>query len=180
MAKKRSVPVREVGRKGVQMLRPFEWVATVFQSFRDRPLPATYKTEVQPVFDIFGSERVGEYVIETGISGLGGLEAFDSKCPGDQYRFYLSAACFHSDSVVHTMWFNRIVPDPVLGFPAIPFDAGPGFAFVPFQQMTTRDATLPPDGRMSARSLTMGAGARMFLTTMYYQYPIGEPSGDLR
>jgi len=180
MVDKPSIPVREVGRKGVQMLRAFDWVATVFQSFRDRPLPSTYRTDVQPVFDIFGSERVGQFTIETGLSGLGGIEAFDSKVPGDRYRFYLSASSFHSDAASHAMWFNRILPDPTLGFPAIPFDTGPGFALPAFTQQATRNMTLPPEGRMSVRSLTMGVGARIFLTTLYYEYPIGEPSGDLR
>ncbi len=180
MAKRPPVSVREVGRKGVQMLRPFEWVATVFQSFRDRPLPATYKTEVQPTFDIFGTERIGQFVVEIGFGVLGGLEAFDSKVPGDQYRVYLSAAGFHTDGVSHHLVFGRIVPFTGIGFPTVIFDSGSDFATPALQTFATRDFTLPPEGRCGISSVTMGAGARLFLTTMYYQLPVGEPDGGLR
>ncbi len=180
MANKPSVPVREVGRKGVPMLRPFEWVARVFQSFRDRPLPSTYKTEVQPVFDVFGTERVEQFIIETSIGALGGLEAVDSKVPGDRYRFYLSAQTFHTDATARHMWFQRVLPDPALGFPGLVFDSGSIFATPQLQQFGTRAITMPPEGRMSSRVGVIAAGARLFLTTLYIEYPIGEPSGDLR
>jgi len=181
MAEKRSVPVREVGRKGVPILRPFEWVATVFRAFRDRPLPATYKTEIQPVFDIFGSERIGAYTIEVVAGALGGLEAFDSKVPGDQYRVYLSAATFHTDiGITHHVVFNRILPFGGLGFPVITFDSGSIFSLPAFQNLATSNFTLPPEGRAAVSSILMGAGARLFLTTCYYQLPVGEPDGGLR
>ena len=181
MAKRPAVRVQEVGRKGVQMLRPFEWVAKVFQSFRDRPLPASYKTEVQPVFDVFGTERVGQFQIDTALGALGGLEAFGTKVPGDRYRFYLSAHAFHSDfGISHHMWFNRVLPDPALGFPSMAFDTGSIFATPAFQLFATRNVTLPPEGRISVQSAVIGALARLFLVTVFIEYPIGEPSGDLR
>jgi hypothetical protein len=177
MAKKLSVPVREVGRTGVQMLRPFEWVATVFQSFRDRPLPASYKTEVQPVFDIFGSERVGTFTFEVSIGVLGGLEAFGSKVPGDRYRFYYSAECFHTDiGVTHHISFSRILPDPLLGFPSIGFDSGSVFSTPSFQVFSTRNVTLQPEGRMTCRVTTMGVGARLAISALFVELPIGEPT----
>lgn len=181
MAKKRSVPVREVGRTGVQMLRPFEWVATVFQSFRDRPLPASYRTEVQPVFDIFGSAQIGNFVLSVTAGDLGGLEAFDSKVPGDRYRVYLSASTFHTDiGVTHHITFNRIIPFTGLGFPVAPFDSGSIFATPAFQTFATANYTLPPESRTSVQSITMGVGARLFLTTLFYELPIGEPGAGLR
>ncbi len=52
------IEVVDVGGRVVPFLRPLEWIATALKTFRERPLPATYKTDVQPVFDLFGNARI--------------------------------------------------------------------------------------------------------------------------
>jgi len=171
------VEVIEVGEAPVPFLRPFDWVATSLRSFRERPLPSTYITQASPGFDLFGTSRLPEYRIEVVNGGNGNLEVFGARVPAGRWRQYLSVSVSHNDAVDHVLFFNRVVQDDTLGFPAIPFAASEPFSSA--RLFTARNVSVPPDGRMSASVGAIGAGAQLHFRTLFIEYDVGEPSGDV-
>lgn len=171
------IEVVEVGEAPVPFLRPFDWVATALRSFREKPLPASYITQASPGFDLFGTSKLPDYGIEVIAGGAGNLEVFGARVPARRWRQYLSLSVSHDDVVDRIMTLNRVVQDATLGFPAIPFEVSPalptGLVF------TARNASVPPDGRVSGSMPVIGAGAQLFLRTLFIEYDIGEPSGDV-
>jgi len=175
--KPEPVEVIEVGEAPVPFLRPFDWVATSLRSFRERPLPSTYITQASPGFDLFGTSRLPEYEVERIFGGPNQLEVFGSKVPARKWRQYLSVAVSHDDTTPRVFTFSRVVQDNVLGFPAIPFSASELVA--KSLVFTARNISVPPDGRISAKITTLTLGAEMFLQTLFIEYDVGEPSGDV-
>ena len=171
------VEVIEVGEAPVPFLRPFDWVATALRSFRERPLPGTYITQASPGFDLFGTSRFPEYGIEVVAGGVGNLEVFSARVAAGKWRQYLSMSVSHDDVVNRIMRFNRVVQDDALGFPAIPFEVS--LALPAGAIFTARNASLPPDGRISGSVLAIAVGAQLTLRTLFIEYDIGEPSGDV-
>ena len=177
----KPVEVVDVGSRPVPFLKPFEWVATALRTFRERPLPSTYTTEARPTFDIFGTQRLAEFQVEVIAGGVGNLEVFGSKVPTDKWRQYLSASVSHDDGSVtgpKILIFIRIVPDPTLGFPELPFQESPA-SLVSGEVFAVRNVSIPPDGRIGVAAPNMDAGAQMFLRTLFVEYSIGEPYGAI-
>lgn len=172
------IEVIEVGEAPVPFLRPFDWVATALRSFRERPLPGTYVTEASPGFDLFGTSRLPEYQIEVINGGLGNIEVTTSQVPDGKWRQYLSMSVSHDDGIsLHRFIFSRIVQDDTLGFPAIPFDTSDALSSAVL--FTARNVSVPPAGRISATVPAIGVGAQMHLRTLFIEYDVGEPSGDV-
>jgi len=161
----------------VPFLRPFDWVATALRSFRERPLPSTYITQASPGFDLFGMSRVGAMAAEIVQGGPGNIEVFGAKVARTKWRQYLSVSVTHDDVVLRRILLNRIIQDDVFGFPPIPIDRSVRISSV--ENLTARNISVPPDGRISAASDAIGVGAEMTLRSLFIEYDIGEPSGDV-
>jgi len=171
------VEVIEVGESPVPFLRPFDWVATALRSFRERPLPSTYITQAGPGFDLFGTSRLPEYGVEVINGTIGALEVFAAKVDGNKWRQYLSASISHDDPLALRMRLNRVLQDDTLGFPTIPFAVS--LPFPPGTIFAARNASVPPNGRISGSVRVLGAASRLELRTLFIEYDIGEPSGDV-
>jgi len=171
------VEVIEVGEAPVPFLRPFDWVSTALRSFRERPLPGTYITQAAPGFDLFGTSRLPDYAIEVIAGGVGNVEVFGAQVPAVKWRQYLSVSLTHDDVVLRRFTFNRVVQDDTLGFPSIPFDTSDRISNV--ETFTARNVSVPPAGRISASTAAIGVGAQLTLRTLFIEYDVGEPSGDV-
>jgi len=168
-------------QRSVPFLRPFEWVATALQTFRERPLPSSYTPTVQPTFDLFSSSRLGQYQVEQVVGALGSIEIFGELVPRDRYRLYLSVDVFHNDGVAHKFLFNRVVPDPTLGFPTVNFFT-PERDAIADEHIAVQNIIVPQDGRIDivvSLPSSMGAGARMQMRSLFIELDAGEPSGGL-
>jgi len=172
------IEVVEVSGNPVPFLRPLEWIATALRTFREKPLPASYTTEARPVFDLFGTSRFPDYGVEVIAGGVGQLEVLTPRISQTRYRQYLSVDVRHDDAVTpHEIRFIRTVQDTALGFPSIAFAvsaviaAGVHFA--------DRNISVPPDGRIGAQVDAIGAGAQLFLRTLFVEFDIGEPYGAI-
>ncbi len=175
------VEVVDVGSRPVPFLKPFEWVATALRTFRERPLPSTYTTESRPTFDIFGTSRLPEYTVEVIAGGVGNLEVVGSRTPTDKWRQYLSASVSHDDGTpgfAQFLTFIRVVQDPTLGFPQLPFEES-RVLLSSSDLFVVRNVSIPPDGRIGVSIPSIGAGAQMFLRTLFVEYSIGEPTGGI-
>lgn len=171
------IEVVDVGDKKVPFLRPLEWIAVALRSFRERPLPSTYSTEVQPAFDIFGSARLPEFRVEEILGALGGLEANGARVGAEVFRLYMSFAAFHTDAIAHDLLFSRVVPDPTLGFPTMPLKV---FHQIPTSEWNAvENLIIPPDGRANVTvnlPSSMGVAARITLRGVFIEFQVGEPS----
>jgi len=175
--KQPPIEVVEVGEQPVPFLRPFDWVATALRSFRERPLPGTYITQASPGFDLFGTSRLPFYTVEVVAGGVGSLEVLGSRVAADKWRQYLSVDVRHDDTPnTHDVTFVRVLQDTALGFPALAFDSA---EIAPEIHFTARNISVPPDGRIGAQVTAIGIGGQLFLRTLFVEYDIGEPSGDV-
>lgn len=175
------VEVDDVGRSRVPFLRPLEWMATALRSFREKPLPSTYFTDAQPVFDLFGTAQFENYTVEVVAGALGGIEVTGSRVPADSWRQYLSASVSHDDGTPgfsREIQFIRVVQDSLLGFPSLTF-AVSRVPLLALDVMAVRNVSIPPDGRIGANLASIGAGARLTLRTLFVDYAIGEPPGGI-
>jgi len=175
------VEVVDVGSRPVPFLKPFEWVATALRTFRERPLPSTYTTESRPTFDIFGTHRLAEYTVEVIAGGVGNIEVTGSRTGTDKWRQYLSASVSHDDGTpgfVAFLTFIRVVQDPTLGFPQLPFEES-RIALAAGDVFAVRNVSVPPDGRIGVSIPAIGAGAQLTLRTLFVEYSIGEPYGNI-
>ena len=171
------IEVIEVGEKPVPFLRPFDWVATALRSFRERPLPGTYITEAAPGFDLFAMSRVGEMRAELINGGLGLVEVTGARVARDKWRQYLSVSVSHDDATSRQMTLTRVIQDDALGFPILPFAVSAVLAAgLTFQE---RLVTVPPDGRIGATVPAIAVGSQLFLRSLFIEYDVGEPSGDV-
>ncbi len=175
------IEVEDVTRKRVPFLRPIEWMAIALRSFRERPLPASYSTEVTPTFDVFGNERIANVEFEEVLGVVGDIEVVSSLVAPTDYRYYLSFSFQHDDAVAGTRRLQaiRVVSDGGV-FPAIAIaneerdGAAPDGVF-----FAVRNITIPPEGRIGARVEAIAAGARITLRSLFIDFPIGEPHGDI-
>lgn len=172
------IEVVDVTANPVPFLRPLEWVATALRSFRERPLPGTYTTEARPVFDLFGTSRFPDYGVEVIAGGVGNLEVLTPRIAGNKYRQYLSVDVRHDDgAATHEIRFIRTVQDATLGFPNIPFAISTAIAAG--VHFADRNISVPPDGRIGAEVDAIGAGAQLFLRTLFVEFDVGEPHGSI-
>ncbi len=176
--KRDPIEVIDVTERPVPFLRPLDWIATALRAFRERPLPGTYSTEASPTFDLFGTSKLPEHQVEVIAGGVGNLEVFGARVAGDRWRQYLSAAVLHDDgATTHQIRFTRIVQDDTLGFPTAPFLVSADLSAGDF--FTARNISVPPDGRIGAQLDAIAVGAQMTLTTLFVEFDLGEPYGQI-
>ena len=172
------IPVKEVGKNPVPFLRPLDWVATSLRTFRERPLPSTYTTEAVPTFDLFGNARIENVQFEEVLGTLGDIEVTSAKVDPTEYRYYLSFTFQHDDLVSRRLQPGRIIANSAFPFVAIADEAREGVA-PPNIIFTIRNVTVPPEGRLAARVEAIGGGSRITLQSLFIDYKIGEPTGDI-
>ncbi len=176
------IRVKDVDKPSpVPFLRAFDWISVAMRSFREKPIPSTYTTEAVPTFDLFGNERISEVQFEFLFGTLGGIELVGPVVPPDRSRFYLSMAFLHTDTIAVTHSLQAIRVLNVLGaFPQVPFQDPNrnGSALANFWY-TARNFTAPPESFAGVSADAMGAAARLFVTSAFIEYPIGEPRGDI-
>jgi len=177
-------PAKEEQRS-VPFLRPFEWLATALQTFRERPLPSSFTPTVQPTFDLFSSSRIGQFQTENILGVLGSIEVFGPRVATNKYRLYLSVDVFHDDALNdHKILFARVVPDAVLGFPVNVFATtqSPNAFYTGItinEHAAVQNVLVPPDGRIDALvslPASMPVGSRLTMRNMFIEFDIGEPS----
>lgn len=164
----------------VPILRPFRWLATVLQTFRERPLPGSYAPLITPTVDTFGTEIFGQEIESDSIqSALGGIELVHTRVPQGTIRQYISLEWFHDDlaGTLRRLQLIRVI-ERTGGFAQ--------FAFHPDRVMDgdgggvdqERDAMQMvigmPDEFLGVRATAMGGGARLTLRLIWIDMPVGE------
>jgi len=173
------IEVENVHRNRVPFLRPLDWIATALRSFREKPLPSTYLTDAQPVFDLFGNARIAQVQFDQVDGPLGQLEVVTAAVPANKYRLYLSMAYRHDDLISHLSFAERVIsqPIPLGGFPFAPLDDTENQ--VSGSWRVVRNTTVPPLGNIGAQVDALGGGARITLLSLFVELDVGEPHGNI-
>ncbi len=152
--------------------RAIRWMAKALTANRDAlPIPEGMTDQVNPVIDVFGSQRMGEVQVATVSGGSAQVEVFHTVVPDDRIRFYLSMD-FTSDDPANV----RVRPGRI-------FSTDSGFPFAGMDNEVTatageffavRNFTVPPRGRAACQASAMAIGAQMIITVVWIETPLGE------
>ncbi len=155
--------------------RAIRWMAKTLVANRDPlPFPKGMTDQLNPIIDAFGSQRMGEVQVETIQGGLGAVEVTHGPVPDDRVRFYLSMEFDSDDAGVGAP--RRVRPGRV-------FPTAAGFPFAGMQDevlatagefFAVRNFTVSPRGFAACTANAMGAGARMTITVVWIETPLGE------
>lgn len=174
------IPVKEVGKGGqVPFFRAFEWIAKSLTSFRERPLPGSYTTQVQPTLELFGSSRISEYQVEEQSGTLGSIEETFGEVAAENFRLYLSFAAIHDDPTAHDVLFMRVMPTREGTFPVLSYRVFPQLANG--EWAATENILVPPEGRIGVtvrRPTSMNPASRITIEALFIDFLIGEPSRE--
>jgi len=138
------------------------------------PFPKGLTDQINPVIDIFGSQRMAEVQVETVQGALGGIEVTHGPVPDDRVRFYLSMEFDSDDAGVGAP--RRVIPGRV-------FPTAAGFPFAGMEndvlatageRFAVRNFTVPPRGFAACQANAMGGGSRMTITIVWIETPLGE------
>ncbi len=156
----------------LRISRAIRWMAKTLTANRDfLPFPAGITDTINPVIDIFGSQRAGEMQFLTILDTLGSIEVFHTQVPEDRVRQYVSMEFSHNDAATRSLRPGRIIVTD-LGFPFIAFESEVAIGPLDFQ--AARNITVGPLQRLAVRADVMGAAARMTLTVLWIETPLGE------
>lgn len=156
----------------LRIQRAIRWMAKTLTANRDAlPFPKGMTDQVNPVIDIFGSQRAGEMQFAIIAGGLGDIEIFHTQVPDDAVRQYVSMQWVHNDGATRSIRPGRIVLTAT-GFPFIAFESEKAFGPLDFQ--AARNITVGPLQRLAITADAMGAAARMTLTVLWLETPLGE------
>ncbi len=152
--------------------RAIRWMAKSLTANRDAlPFPQGMTDQINPVIDIFGSQRIAEHQQERVNGQLGVVEVTHGPVPADRIRFYLSNSYEHDDPVARRILPGRVIPND-LGFPfAAMRDGLLTNANISF---AVRDFIVGPGAFAAARANLMGGGSRMIMTVVWVEMPLGE------
>ncbi len=158
--------------------RAIRWMSTALTANRDAlPFPEGITNQINPVIDIFGSQRVAEQQIETVQGALAGIEVTHGPTAEDSVRYYLSMEFEHDDPIDRRLRPGRIIPTAA-GFPFAAF-ADDQLA-IQFQALAVRNFTVGPGAFAAARASAMAAAARMVMTVVWIEMPLGEYVHSIR
>ncbi len=152
--------------------RSITWIAKALTANRDaNPTPEGVIDVILPNVDIFGTQRVDQMQFATVLGALGNIEAFHTTVPAGFYRRYLTMEYSNDDPVAQDLRGGMIVSTPT-GFP---FAALKSDVAVPQNtRLVLRNFTVPPGGRAAATAVAVGIGARLTLTLLWIEAPVGE------
>jgi len=135
------------------------------------PFPAGITDQVNPTIDIFGSQRIAEAQIATVQGALAGLEVLHTVTPPDTVRLYLSMSYTHDDPIARNLVPGRVIPTAA-GFPFASFRDQ--LSVPTSQNFAVRNILTGPNSFIGARSNAMAVGARMAITVVWIEMPLGE------
>jgi len=155
--------------------RAIRWMARTLTANRDPlPFPKGMTDQVNPTIDVFGSQRAGEAQVETVLGGLGAVEVFHDQVAQDSIRQYLSMEFSSDDAGVGAP--RRLRPGRIFVT-----DAGFPFAGMETEIIGTagelfavRNFTVGPLQRAAVAADGMGVAARMTITVVWIETPLGE------
>ncbi len=156
----------------LRIQRAIRWMAKTLTANRDAlPFPSGITDQINPVIDVFGSQRIEELQFETVLGTLAAIEVTHGPVPDDQVRHYLSMEYASSDAAGVDLRAGRVVPTST-GFP---FAALADQVTAPANQtFAVRNFTVPPRGFAAVQATAMAAGARMTITLLWIDAPLGE------
>jgi len=161
--------------------RAIRWMAKTLTANRDAlPFPVGMTDTLNPVIDVFGSQRMGEVQVATVQGDLGGLEVFHTRVPEDRIRFYLSMEFDSDDAGIGAP--RRVRAGRI-------FATAAGFPFAGMQDevlatagefFAVRNFTVAPGAFAACRANAMGGAARMTITVVWIETPLGEYLRSIR
>lgn len=152
--------------------RAIDWLPKALQANRDQnPIPEGFWSAVMPTVEIFGTQRAAEMQVETVLGVLGAVEVFHSQVVSGRVRHYLSMAYSSNDSTPRKLRPGRIIPTAT-GFPFAGFRDQ--LEPIPGEDLAVRNVTVGPNQRIAVQSDAMGGAARMTITVVWVEYPLGE------
>ncbi len=156
----------------LRIQRAIRWMATTLTANRDAlPFPTGITDQINPVIDVFGSQRADEMQLATVIDTLGSIEVFHTIVPADTVRQYQSMEWSHNDGAAHSLRPGRIIRSAA-GFLFGGFETEQNFGPLDFH--AARNITVGAGDRLAVRADAMGAAARMTLTVVFIDAPLGE------
>ncbi len=156
----------------LRIQRAIRWMAKTLTANRDAlPFPSGITDTINPVIDIFGSQRAGEMQFATVIDTVGSIEVFHTLVEPDTVRQYVSMEWSHNDAATLTLRPGRIIQTDT-GFPFIAFETEKDFGPLVFQ--AARNITVGPNQRLAVRAEAMGVAASMTLSVLWIETPLGE------
>ena len=153
--------------------RAITWIARTLIANRDaNPTPAGVIDQILPTIDTFGSQRAEEIQFETVQGALGGLEVFHDRVPDGSVRQYLSMEYDSDDSPTP----RRIRPGRIVATAAgFPFAGMRDEHLAPRDEFfAIRNFTVGPGARAAVRANVMSGGARMTISVLWIETPLGE------
>lgn len=151
--------------------KSFDWLARVFDVRGPQRSPNAISDDFQATVDTFGSHKIAEVENFFVTGALGGTEAVSGPVPDGFWWHVLSMTFIHDDPAGQFLVPIRIVP--FLGvFPQQPFRPD---QFQPaLVEIAVRNVAVPPRAFIGARTLAMGAGARILVAGLRVELPLGE------
>lgn len=164
--------------KLLRIERAISWIARSLTANRDaNPVPQGVIDQILPVVGIFGTQRLAEVNVATVQGGLGAIEVFHPGPDESNVRLYLSAQWSHDDAANRALIPGRIIPTST-GFPFAGFESEQIIGPLNFQ--AAREIWIGPLHRLAVQSDAMGAAARMILTVVWMEMPVGEVTRSAR
>ncbi len=156
----------------LRIQRAIRWMATTLTANRDAlPFPTGITDQINPVIDVFGSQRAGEMQFLTIVDTLGSIEVFHTQVDQGRVRQYVSMEWSHNDAATRSLRPGRIIPTDT-GFPFAGFESEEAIGPLDFQG--ARDITVGPGQRIAVQANAMGVAASMTLTVLWIETPLGE------
>lgn len=152
--------------------RAVTWIARALTANRDAfPVPEGIVDQILPVVDIFGTQRLASVQVASVIGDLAAIEVFHEGPDEENLFLYLSVEYSHDDPIARRLRPGRIVPTSA-GFPFASFrdeelqNAG--------EFLAARSIWIGPGHRLAVQANAMAAAARMTMTVVWMEMPIGE------
>jgi len=153
-------------------------MATTLTANRDAlPFPEGITNQINPTIDVFGSQRVAEQQIETVQGALAGIEVTHGPTPEGSVRYYLSMEFEHDDPIARRLRPGRVIPTAA-GFPFAAFEND--VLAVQFQALAARNFTVAPGAFAAVRASAIAVAARLVMTVVWIEMPLGEYVNSIR
>ncbi len=155
--------------------RAIRWMAKVLTANRDAlPFPQGITDQLNPVIDVFGSQRMSEAQLASVSALAPALEVFHTAVPVDTVRQYLSMEFSTDDAGLGSP--RRIRPGRIIPTAAgFPFAGMEDEVLAPANEFfAVRNFTVGPGGRAGARINAISGGASQTITVVWIEVPLGE------
>lgn len=153
-------------------------MATTLTANRDAlPFPEGITNQINPTIEIFGSQRIADQQIETVQGTLGVIEVTHGPVDQGTVRQYLSMEFEHDDPIDRRIRPGRIVPTAA-GFPFAAFEDEQLTSV--FEKLAVRNFTVGPGGFAAVQVNAIAVAARLVMTVVWIDMPLGEYVTSIR